>query len=130
MKTFTFIIILIFSVFIGLKAQVSKADLYNAYETKDFDKLQSHLDNIDPHYSTDLEIQFYKTLFISDGELAKEKFTQIAQELEVNEAKIAEELLTAQGEPMDIGGYYLPDTGKTEKAMRPSQTFNSKIDKL
>ena len=32
------------------------------------------------------------------------------------------------GGAVDIGGYYEPDPVKTEKAMRPSATFNSIID--
>ena len=43
-----------------------------------------------------------------DAEL-QARFAAVAEELEENEAKIAEELLAAQGEPVDIGGYYLPD---------------------
>jgi len=60
----------------------------------------------------------------------KERFTKIADELEKNEARITGELLDAQGSPMDIGGYYLPDAEKTEKAMRPSATLNAIIDAL
>ncbi|MBC7197194.1 MAG: NADP-dependent isocitrate dehydrogenase, partial [Deferribacterales bacterium] len=30
----------------------------------------------------------------------------------------------------DIGGYYLPDDQKAEKAMRPSSTFNKIIDTM
>ena len=39
-------------------------------------------------------------------------------------------LLGAQGKPMDIGGYYLPDFGKASGAMRPSATLNAIIDSL
>jgi len=58
------------------------------------------------------------------------RFTKVAKELGTNEAKIAEELLDAQGEPVDIGGYYFPDTDKAEKAMRPSATLNAIIDAM
>ncbi|MEE4312805.1 MAG: NADP-dependent isocitrate dehydrogenase [candidate division KSB1 bacterium] len=58
----------------------------------------------------------------------KARFTGVAQELERNESVITEELLAAQGEPVDLGGYYLPDPKKTESVMRPSETFNSIID--
>jgi len=58
----------------------------------------------------------------------KARFTKVASELEQNESKIAEELLAAQGEPVDIGGYYLPDPVKITSAMRPSATFNAIID--
>ena len=60
----------------------------------------------------------------------KARFAEVAQKLAQNEAKITEELLAAQGAPVDIGGYYHPDTGLCEKAMRPSPTFNAIIDAL
>jgi isocitrate dehydrogenase len=61
-------------------------------------------------------------------EAIRERFAPVAKALEENEEKIAEELLTAQGDPVDIGGYYLPDPEKATKAMRPSATFNTIID--
>ncbi len=64
-----------------------------------------------------------------DAEL-KERFTKVAKEIEENEAKIIEELLAAQGSPVDLGGYYLPDPEKTAREMRPSPTFNAIIDAL
>ncbi|MBT3217791.1 MAG: hypothetical protein HN348_01760, partial [Proteobacteria bacterium] len=60
----------------------------------------------------------------------KERFAPVAQQLEANEEKITGELLAAQGEPMDIGGYYMPDAKKAGKWMRPSPTFNAIIDAL
>ena len=60
----------------------------------------------------------------------KARFSRVAKELEENEAKIGEELLAAQGQPVDIGGYYFPDPSKTGQAMRPSPTFNAVIDAL
>jgi len=44
-----------------------------------------------------------------------------------NEAKITAELIAAQGKPVDMGGYYLPDFDKVSKAMRPSATFNAAL---
>ncbi len=64
-----------------------------------------------------------------DGEL-QQRFTKVAAELERNEDEITQELLAAQGGPVDIGGYYLPDPGKLEQAMRPSATYNAIIDAL
>ncbi len=58
------------------------------------------------------------------------RFAKVAKELEVNEARIAEELLSAQGRAVDIGGYYMPDQVKAEKAMRPSATLNAIIDAM
>ncbi|HET6675993.1 MAG TPA: NADP-dependent isocitrate dehydrogenase [Nitrospiraceae bacterium] len=57
-----------------------------------------------------------------------ERFSKIAKELAGNEAKISQELLAAQGKPVDIGGYYYPNDQKATKAMRPSQTLNAIID--
>ncbi|CAM3901465.1 MULTISPECIES: NADP-dependent isocitrate dehydrogenase [Flavobacterium] len=64
-----------------------------------------------------------------DAEL-KAKFAPIATDLNTNEAKINEELIAAQGKPQAIGGYYHPNFEATEKAMRPSITLNTILDKL
>ncbi len=55
------------------------------------------------------------------------RFAKLAQELGDNEAKIVEELNAAQGQPVDMGGYYYSDQEKTAKAMRPSATFNAAL---
>jgi len=60
----------------------------------------------------------------------KERFTKVAKDLEDNEDRITEELLAAQGEPVDIGGYYMPDPALAERQMRPSATFNAIIDAM
>ena len=64
-----------------------------------------------------------------DNEL-KKIFAPVAKELKDNEEKILSEIIAAEGKPTDIGGYYLPDEAKTEKAMRPSTTFNSILEKI
>jgi isocitrate dehydrogenase len=56
------------------------------------------------------------------------RFSKVARDLEENETRIAEELLAAQGSPVDVGGYYLPDDTMAEEAMRPSPTFNAIVD--
>ncbi|MDP1785642.1 MAG: NADP-dependent isocitrate dehydrogenase, partial [Sulfuricurvum sp.] len=61
-----------------------------------------------------------------DAQLAA-KFAPVAKALTDNEAKIMEELLSVEGKHQDIGGYFHPDTAKTEKAMRPSATLNAII---
>ncbi len=60
----------------------------------------------------------------------KERFQVFAETLQSNEDKINEELLAAQGEPVDIGGYYSPDPELTSKAMRSSATFNAALEVL
>lgn len=64
-----------------------------------------------------------------DEELA-EKFSKVAKELNENEEKILAEILTTEGKPQDIGGYYHPDDEKAVKAMRPSETFNKIIESI
>lgn len=55
------------------------------------------------------------------------RFATVAQELSERETTITDELLAAQGEPVDIGGYFWPDNEAVTKVMRPSPTFNAII---
>lgn len=65
----------------------------------------------------------------ADSEIASE-FAPIAKALKENEAKINEELIGAQEQSQDIGGYYKPDSEKTYAAMRPSATLNEIVDSI
>ncbi|MGL6124423.1 MAG: NADP-dependent isocitrate dehydrogenase, partial [Shewanella sp.] len=51
-------------------------------------------------------------------------FIPLAHALAANEQVIVAELTTAQGAPVDLGGYYRLDAAKAEKTMRPSETLN------
>ena len=64
-----------------------------------------------------------------DTEL-KTRFTKMFQELKSNEEKIVSELISVQGKPVDVGGYYLPDDKKANEVMRPSLTLNKIIDEM
>ncbi|WP_168583353.1 NADP-dependent isocitrate dehydrogenase [Gephyromycinifex aptenodytis] len=64
-----------------------------------------------------------------DTEL-KQRFTPVAEQLAAAEQQITEELIAAQGSPVDLGGYYRPDPAKCAAAMRPSATLNQIIDAL
>jgi len=64
-----------------------------------------------------------------DAQLAA-TFAPVAQQLAEQEATIIEELLSVEGKPADIGGYYHPDDAKAAAAMRPSATFNAIIDAI
>ena len=66
----------------------------------------------------------------SDNVELQSHFTPIAKRLSDNETLIVEQLNGAQGEPIDIGGYYQPNVELLSQAMRPSEQFNSIIDKL
>ena len=57
-------------------------------------------------------------------------FAPIAQEMEANETQIIEELNAAQGDPVDIKGYYKPDEALASKEMRPSATLNGILGRL
>ena len=57
-------------------------------------------------------------------------FAPLFQALSDNEATILEELNGVQGCPMDIGGYYRPDSEAVSAAMRPSATFNQLLETL
>ena len=58
------------------------------------------------------------------------KFAALADTLAANEAKIVEELIAVQGQPVQIGGYYHPDLALLARAMRPSATFNAALATL
>jgi isocitrate dehydrogenase len=60
----------------------------------------------------------------------KARFAPVAEALAKNEATITAELLAAQGDPVDFGGYYHPSDELTSAAMRPSATFNAIIDAI
>jgi isocitrate dehydrogenase len=64
----------------------------------------------------------------TEDQALRERFTKLAKLLGDNEAKINQELIAAQGRPVDMGGYYHPDAQKTSRAMRPSATLNAIID--
>jgi isocitrate dehydrogenase len=64
-----------------------------------------------------------------DAEL-QARFKPLAETLSKNEAKINGELIGAQGKPVDVGGYFLPDDAKASAAMRPSATLNAAIAAL
>jgi len=80
---------------------------------------------------------FYLALYWAEA-LAKQtqdaelqaRFTKVAQQLADNEDKIVQELIDAQGQPVDIGGYYLPNDDLAAKAMRPSAALNAIIDAI
>ncbi len=57
-------------------------------------------------------------------------FATLATELTENEDQIVDELNRVQGQPVDIGGYYFPDTQRATVAMRPSDTLNEAIARL
>jgi isocitrate dehydrogenase len=61
-----------------------------------------------------------------DAEL-QAQFAPLAKQLAEQEAQIIGELKAVQGQPADIGGYYLPDVAKCQAVMCPSSTFNAAL---
>jgi isocitrate dehydrogenase len=64
-----------------------------------------------------------------DAELAA-AFAAVSGALDSNEGTITGELLAVQGSPVDIGGYYRPDTAKVSAVMRPSAKFSEVLGML
>lgn len=60
----------------------------------------------------------------------RDTFAGVADALASNEETIVSELLAAQGQPVDMGGYYNPDRELLMKLMRPSPTLNAIIDSM
>jgi isocitrate dehydrogenase len=84
------------------------------------------LDNRGGHFY--LVLYWAEALATQDkNAILKAKFTPLAQYLRENETTILSDLDAAQGQAVDIGGYYHPDTEKVTQAMRPSATFNTAI---
>jgi isocitrate dehydrogenase len=87
------------------------------------------IDNRGSHYY--LAMYWAEALAAQSRDTALQaRFVGVAQKLAANEATINEELIGAQGKPVDLGGYYRPDPTKTSAAMRPSPTLNAIIDSI
>jgi isocitrate dehydrogenase len=78
--------------------------------------------------------QFYLAMYWAqelaaqtDDQDLRKHFSALAEALAEAEDAIVAELNEAQGEPVDIGGYYAPDAALTTAVMRPSKTFNAAL---
>lgn len=60
----------------------------------------------------------------------KEIFQKVAESISVKEDVINEELINAQGKPVDIGGYFKPSEDLVNRAMRPSKTLNEILSSI
>ena len=63
----------------------------------------------------------------TEDSVLQQRFSGLAKTLSENEAGIVDELNAAQGNGLDLGGYYHPDETKVTAAMRPSATLNAAI---
>ena len=78
--------------------------------------------------------QFYLAMYWAQELVAQKDdaglaahFAPLARTLTDNETTITAELAAVQGQPADIGGYYLPDSDKVKAVMRPSKTLNAAL---
>jgi isocitrate dehydrogenase len=82
------------------------------------------LDNRGSHFY--LALYWAQALAKQDSDpTLKAAFAPLAVALTENEETIVAELLAVQGQPADIGGYYLPNEAKANAALRPSSTLNA-----
>ena len=89
----------------------------------------NELDNRGSHFY--LAMYWAEALAAQDKDAdLKARFAGLAATLADNETTIVDELNSAQGPAVDMGGYYAPDFDKTSAAMRPSATFNAALDAL
>jgi isocitrate dehydrogenase len=86
------------------------------------------LDNRGSHFY--LALYWAEALAESEDADLRAYFAPVAKALAENETEIVDELNAVQGEPMDVGGYYLVNDDLATKAMRPSATLNAIIDGL
>jgi isocitrate dehydrogenase len=98
-------------------------------ENKSPSRKAGEIDNRGSHYYLALYWAQELAGQSEDADLAS-AFADIAGALADNEAAINEELLSVQGSPADIGGYYRPDPEKAAAVMRPSKTFNDVLATL
>jgi Monomeric isocitrate dehydrogenase len=78
--------------------------------------------------------QFYLAMYWAQGLAAQTEdaalaahFAPLAKQLTENEQAIVAEFSAVQGQPVDIGGYYMPDTEKLDAVMRPSKILNAAL---
>ena len=82
------------------------------------------LDNRGSHFY--LAMYWAEAIANQDGDKELQaRFNALSQKLTLNEQAIVSELNNAQGQAMNIKGYYNPDEDVVSQAMRPSKTFNT-----
>lgn len=116
------------------KAQVLADTLNQAIgtflrENKSPSRKVNELDNRGSH--------FYLSLFWAEALAEQEsdsglhdQFSPLARTLRAQEDEIVHELNTAQGSPIDLGGYFLPNEERATASMRPSKLFNAALSCL
>ena len=79
---------------------------------------------------------FYLAKYWAEALAEQDKDAELRDRLRVcisawsNEAAINEQLLAAQGDAVDVGGYYAPNRELASIVMRPSALFNEALASL
>jgi isocitrate dehydrogenase len=95
-------------------------------EDKSPSRKTGELDNRGSHFY--LAMYWAEALAAQTDDLALQaRFIAAAKAMTSNEAVIVKELNTAQGHPVQIGGYYKLDAKLASEVMRPSATLNKII---
>jgi isocitrate dehydrogenase len=110
-----------------LSQSLDEANVKYLKENKSPSRKVGELDNRGSHFYL---AQYWSESLsnLKDDKGLSDLFHKVFVELKENELRIVNELNEAQGEAVNMGGYYLPDSEKVSLAMRPSSTFNSIID--
>ena len=111
-----------------LAATLDAAATKYLLENKSPSRKVNQLDNRGSHFY--LAMYWAQALAEANDDELRAYFAPLAKSLADNEQTIVSELVEVQGEPMDVGGYYMPDDELAAKAMRPSATLNAIIDAL
>ncbi|WP_375580884.1 NADP-dependent isocitrate dehydrogenase [Marivirga tractuosa] len=116
------------------KAKILGAALDNATskfldENKSPSRKVNEIDNRGSHFY--LAMYWAEALANQDEDADLKKiFSRVAESMSLKEAVINEELIAAQGKPVDMGGYYKPEESILVKQMRPSNTLNEILDSI
>ena len=116
------------------KAKILGAALDNATskfldENKSPSRKVNEIDNRGSHFY--LAMYWAEALANQDEDTDLKKiFSRVAESMSLKEAVINEELIAAQGKPVDMGGYYKPEESILVKQMRPSNTLNEILDSI
>jgi isocitrate dehydrogenase len=96
-------------------------------ENKSPSRKVNELDNRGSHFY--LAMYWAEALAAQPGNAdLQAKFAPVASQMLAQESVIVDELNRAQGQSMDVEGYYRPNTALAAKAMRSSATLNAIID--
>ena len=87
------------------------------------------IDNRGSHFF--LALYWARALAQQDEDLPlKEVFASFHPIMEAQAKRITQELLDAQGNAQELGGYYFPREEQVRRAMRPSKSLNELLQEL